>query len=127
MGTISERIGIVIESKAKTKTEFANRLNVTPAYISKILNKGSTPSDRLIKDICNKYDISEKWLTTGEGKMDAEKTLEQDIASFLADLPEDRHKSRKALLLRAMTKLTDEQWELLADIAEMYVAEMNKK
>lgn len=123
MSTVSERIGIIIKEKAKNKTEFANRLNVSSSYISKILIKGSTPSIRFLKDVCRKYDISEEWLLTGKGEMMAKKSLEEDIAAFLADLPEDRTKSKKAKLLRVMTKLTDEQWELLADIAEMYVNE----
>ena len=124
MTTISERIEFLLRELGMTQTEFASRLNVTPAYISKIIRKGSTPSDRFIKDLCLKYGISEEWLMTGKGEMMAKKSLEEDIARFLADLPEDRNKSKKAKLLRVMTKLTDEQWELLAEIAEMYVDEM---
>lgn len=69
MTTIGQRISKIIETSCITKTAFANALNITPAYVSKMINKDFVPSDRLIEDICTKFNISEKWLLDGEGDM----------------------------------------------------------
>lgn len=51
-----------------TKTAFAQKLNITQPYVSKLLKTGS-PSDRLIEDICEKFEISEEWLRNGTEPM----------------------------------------------------------
>ena len=52
---IGDRIGEIISTLKIKKVYFANgRRN---------------PSDRLVSDICEKFNISEKWLRTGEGEM----------------------------------------------------------
>lgn len=68
METINDRIGTIIEALDTTKTAFAESLNVTQQYISK-LTKTGVPSIRLIEDICKKHGINEIWLRTGEGNM----------------------------------------------------------
>ena len=61
INTMQERIALLIEESGMTKTAFAQKLNITQPYVSKLLKTGS-PSDRLIEDICEKFEISEEWL-----------------------------------------------------------------
>ena len=86
MSTISERILRIIEEKDITRTEFANILNVTQPYVSKIINKGCIPSDRLIEDICEKFIVSESWLRTGEGDMYRKQLPTEEVAEYVEDL-----------------------------------------
>ena len=58
---MQERIALLIEESGMTKTAFAQKLNITQPYVSKLLKTGS-PSDRLIEDICEQFEISEEWL-----------------------------------------------------------------
>lgn len=79
MDTIRDRILFLLEKKRITKTEFAIKLNITQAYVSKITNKGAIPSDRLIEDICEKFGVNENWLRTGDGEMFADVPVEDEF------------------------------------------------
>lgn len=68
METISERISWCISDSGLTKTAFAERLNVSQPFISKLASGVSSPSDRTIADICREFGISEEWLRTGSGE-----------------------------------------------------------
>lgn len=69
MGTMKDRILLILDEYNINKTEFANRLNIAQSYVSRLVNKGVTPSDRLIEDICEKFSISEEWFRYGKGPM----------------------------------------------------------
>ena len=69
MDNISNRISTVIEHSKLTKTEFAERINVSQPFISKLAKGISTPSDRTIADICREFNVNEDWLRTGKGEM----------------------------------------------------------
>lgn len=118
MDTFRDRILFLLEYKKITKTEFANKLNITQAYVSRITNNGSVPSDRLIEDICEKFDINEKWLRTGEGEMSITRTKKQIITDFMGDLIVDEEDSFKRRLIEALAKLNSEDWEVLERLAE---------
>ena len=57
MNDLSDRILILLNVEQISRTEFAKMLNVTQAYVSKMINKGAIPSDRLIEDICEKFNV----------------------------------------------------------------------
>lgn len=61
---MQERIAFLIEKLGITKTAFAQKLNITQPYVSKLLKTGN-PSDRLIEDICEKFEVNEDWLRNG--------------------------------------------------------------
>lgn len=70
MDTIATRIMQVVEESGGNMSDFARNIDVTPAYISKLKNKpDSVPSTDVIKRICDKYNIREQWIRTGDGPM----------------------------------------------------------
>ena len=70
MDTIATRILQVVEENGGNMSDFARNIEVTPAYISKLKNKpDSVPSTDVIKRICDKYNVREQWIRTGEGPM----------------------------------------------------------
>jgi len=87
MNKTIERIREIFQSTKKTQSAIARELNVTPAYIWKLLNKDDAfPSDRLIDDICRKFGVSEMWLRTGEGDMFAELDSEDEYIINLSKI-----------------------------------------
>lgn len=114
METIRDRILFLLKKKEITKTEFASKLNITQAYVSKITNRGAIPSDRLIEDICEKFAVNEEWLRTGEGEMFVTLNRTQQIA----DLFKGEKDSFKERLLLALAKLDENEWKVLEKIAE---------
>lgn len=87
MKDISKRIAKLIDSLQISKSDFARVLNISPAYVSKITNSGSIPSDRLLEDICEKFNVNEDWLRTGTGEMFIIQT--DDIAEQVSHLLEE--------------------------------------
>ena len=61
---MQERLALLIDKAGITKTAFAQKLNITQPYVTKLLKTGS-PSDRLIEDICEKFGVNEEWLRNG--------------------------------------------------------------
>ena len=81
MDAINERIGKCIEALGIKKTHFANRLNVSQAFISQLTKGASSPSDRTIADICREFNVNEIWLRTGEGEMFTQMSRTDEISA----------------------------------------------
>lgn len=66
--TPGERIKEVRKSLKLTQREFADKLKLKQNSIAQI-EGGRNTSDQTIRMICREFNISEKWLRTGEGDM----------------------------------------------------------
>ena len=88
MTTINERISNLLSTLQITKTAFAEKLKVSQQYISK-LTKTGLPSDLLIDDICEKYNVSEEWLRYGTGEMFRIIPEEDETAAIVSNLLEE--------------------------------------
>ena len=87
METIGMRMMQAIDALGINKSEFARKINVTPAYISKLSKRlESVPSDRTIADICREFGVSETWLRTGEGEMFLPVDADEELAQVLAEI-----------------------------------------
>ena len=112
MEGISERIAKVIEQTGMTKTAFAEKLNITQAYVSKISIGNKVPSDRTILDICREFDVNEYWLRTGEGEMFIQKSRSDEIAAFVGDVLRDDSDFRRKFI-SVLSRMTTDEWKLL--------------
>lgn len=70
--TIGDRISLIIERNDLKKVQFAKKLNIDQSYVSRLIKGKGDPSDRLIEDICEKFNVNENWLRSGEGEMKSE-------------------------------------------------------
>ena len=116
MDAFGERIENLIKQLGITKTKFAEKLSVSQPYISKIIISGYVPSDRLIEEICEKFNANEKWLRTGEGEMFIRKTRSETIADFMVDMLNEEEPSYKRRLIEALAELSTDEWKLLENI-----------
>ena len=126
MNGFSERISAVIDDLGMKKTAFAERLNVSQAFISQLCSGVKQPSDRTISDICREFNVSEEWLRTGAGDMFQPKSRNEELFEFAAKVADGDPGSLQAQLLAVMSRLTDEQWEVLAQVAREFVEETKK-
>lgn len=115
---MNERIALIRRDKKCKQDDFAESLGLTKNFISLVETGKREPSDRTIKDICRVYSVNENWLRTGEGDMYLPEDRETEIAKFTVDLLTEESDSFKNRLISALAKLTEEQWELLAHIAD---------
>lgn len=119
MNEITGRVREVFASSGKTQSDLARSLNVTPAYIWKLLNKDdAVPSERLIDDICEKYFIRKEWLLHGTGDPDQPLDRQDEIANLTADLFKGQKNSFKERLILALSRLDEDEWAVLEKIAE---------
>lgn len=126
MDGFSGRIREVIDSLGIKKTAFAERLNVSQAFVSQLCSGTSKPSDRTISDICREFNVNEEWLRTGEGEMFVQKTRDEELAAFFGDvLSEDSDSKRR--LLSVLSRLNEDEWALLEQMAQKLVEEEQKK
>lgn len=112
MDAINERIGKCIEALGIKKTHFANRLNVSQAFISQLTKGASSPSDRTIADICREFNVNEIWLRTGEGEMFTQMSRTDEISAFVGNIlrgePDFRQK-----FISVLARMTPDEWQLL--------------
>ena len=102
---LNDRISSVIETLGMKKTAFAERLNVSQAFVSQLCSGVKQPSDRTISDICREFNVNEEWLRNGTGEMFSEKTIDQELSEFAADLMEDEEDSFKETSYTSIIKI----------------------
>lgn len=101
---MNKRIEKVLNESKLKKYEFAQRLNIAPSYIPKLLSGKSSPSDRLIEDICQKFNVNEDWLRYNKGDM--------------RSVPEDE---RAAYVSYLLENVDDPVANLIASIMKTYL------
>ena len=112
MALLNERIYAIIVAKGMKKTEFAQKLNVSQAYVSQLCSGTKTPSDRTISDICREFDVREQWLRTGEGEMFIQKSRGDEIAAFVGDILRGEPDFRQRFI-SVLSRMTTDEWKVL--------------
>jgi transcriptional regulator with XRE-family HTH domain len=93
---INDRIAWCVKDSKLTKTAFAEKINVSQSFISRLVSGEKVPSDRTIADICREFNISELWLRTGEG----EPHIQRDEDEEFLEVMEQIHMSDDDLIKR---------------------------
>lgn len=109
MGTINERISEVVEKSGLTKTAFAQKINVSQQYVSKLVNNG-VPSERTLADICRVFNVDPCWLETGEGEMFRAETVDSELTRLVGELMADKPGSFKQRVVAALLRCSDDEW-----------------
>lgn len=126
MQEIAERITKVIKDKAKTKTEFAEKLNISQSFVSRLASGEKEPSDRTIADICREFDVNEDWLRTGQGDPYVQLSRDEELAQFFGDVMKGEDPDFRRRLLSVMSRLTTDEWALLEQMAWKLVDELRQ-
>ncbi len=69
MNDIGIRVKLLRKELDITQREFANRILVTPSYLSRVENGTEIPSDKVIKLVAYEFGVNEEWLLSGTGEM----------------------------------------------------------
>lgn len=115
---MNDRIVQLRKSRGWTQDKFAEEMGISKNYVSLIENGKKIPSDRLISDICQEFNVTEDWLRTGEGEPKIKRTRKQEIGSFFneaMDLPDENIKNR---LINALANLDERDWETIEKIVD---------
>lgn len=120
---MNERLNELRKSLKLTLKEFGKRLGVTDAAISRLEKGERKLTEQMVKSICREFNVNEQWLRYGTGEMFQPVTRYTEIAKLTKTLLDEEEDSFKNRLISVLANLTEEQWGLLADIAEKIVKE----
>lgn len=124
MEEINIRIAAIIRESGETKTEWAEKLKVTPQFISSLCNGKKSPSNRTIGDICRVSGVREDWLKCGKGEMYAKKKSEplDDLLSGLLD--GDNVTDEDRVLIKNFLELSDDSRRAVIDFVQKCAKEL---
>lgn len=97
-----------------TQQEFADRLGITRAAVSKYDIDATDPSDAVISLICREFNVREAWLRDGTGEMLEQRTRREDIALYLGKVSSGKASELEELILDLMAETTADEWLALA-------------
>lgn len=117
MNGFAERLTDLLNNLKMSKTGFAEKINVSQAFISQLCSGVKQPSDRTITDICREFNVREEWIRDGTGTMFKEMTRDEEIARAIGRM-EGEDDSFKKRLIAALLKLGEKDWEALENIAK---------
>lgn len=115
--TQGEKIRALRKAKNLTLEKFGAPLGVGKTAISKIENDERGLTDQMIKSICREYGVNEEWLRSGTGEMFVPMNRDEQISKFAGELLKEDDSFKKRLI-EALSKLDENEWELLEKIAK---------
>lgn len=86
---IGNRIKELRKSLNLTQADFGMKIGLKPTAIGQMENGLRSVTERSIILLCEKYNVNEIWLRTGEGEMFQEILPEDEIASAVSNVLED--------------------------------------
>ena len=120
---MKERIKKLRKELGLTQQEFADKLGVARNNIAGYEAGNRNPSDAAISLICTKCNVNESWLRTGEGNIFPPIDRQTEIARLTKQLLNEDEDSFKNRLISVLANLSEDQWSLLAEIAEKLTKE----
>lgn len=120
--TIGERIRLVRKISKQTQAEFGEKIGLKQSSLGQIESSTRNATDRTILLICEKFNVREPWLRTGEGEMfhESDDTLLEQLR-IRYDLNDFGVRFMTAFL-----NLTAEQRAVMEDFALAIVASREK-
>lgn len=126
MKTINERIAFLVSDLGISKTKFAERLNISPSFVTRICAGDKTPSDRTISDICREFNVSLAWLEDGEGEMYVKRSANEELALMVTDLMSEADDSFRKRFVSAFLAFPPEKLAVLEEFVSELAREKEK-
>lgn len=116
---MEDRIKEIRKRLKLNQTEFGNRIGVKQTTIAGYESGTRTPIDAVINSICREFNVSERWLRTGEGDMFVQLSRDEEIAAFMGDILKGEDDNFKRRFIAMLSKLDENDWELLEKMIDI--------
>lgn len=123
---MGERIRELRKALGFTQQEFSERIGVRRNTVAQYEMGRNPPNDTAITLICREFGVNEDWLRAGIGEMFRPRSRNEELFDFLNTALEEDPNGMKVRLLTVMSRLSEAQWELLADMAHKLAEETKK-
>lgn len=120
---INERIKALREATGLTQETFGAKIGLSRSEVKNIEYKKTSPKETKIPLIVEKFNVNEQWLRTGEGDMFMQMDRDEEIAQFVASALKGEDDNFRKRLLSMLTKLDEDEWELLEKMAKKMAGE----
>ena len=115
---MEQRIKTIRKSNNLTQTEFGKRIGVKGNTVTNYETGLRIPSEAVILAICREFDVSERWLRTGEGVMLVARSADEKLAAFLGDVLSRGPEDFRRRCLETLSRLKPEEWYVLEQMIE---------
>ena len=119
METMYERIAEISKESGLNKTEFAQKIGISPSMASLICLGKANPSDRTISDICRVFRVNEDWLRNGTGEKYRKKPRSEELSEIFAYLEVDE--TVKARFIRTLADFPEEYFAQALEMARKFL------
>ena len=116
---MNERIKELRSRLGLTQEEFSSKIGLSRNFIAQIETGTKKPSERTIFDICEKFNVNQDWLRTGNGEMFMPETKDEQISKMLADVMKSEDGNFKKKLISALAQLDKDGWDKLEEFVDM--------
>lgn len=102
-----------------SQEELAKSLTLSRTFVAQIETEIRQPSIRTLSDVCRIYNVNKDWLESGEGNMFNELSWEDEVASIVANLFEEKDEDDrifKTELIKYISKMDTEQITMVRDM-----------
>lgn len=123
---MKDRLKQIRKKLGLTQQEFADKLKITRNNIAGYETGKRSPSDAAIQLICKEFSVNETWFRTGNGEMFVEMDLEDELMQWAGTVLAAEPDDFKKRFIRMLSKLSENEWELLAKMATELVESSEK-
>lgn len=123
---MKNRIKSLRKNLNMNQTDFGSKIGLKQTTIAGYETGSREPNDAVILSICKEFNVNENWLRNGVGEMFNKRTKDQKIADFIGDIFLEEEESFKRRFVSMLADMEEDQWDLLAKMANALLAE-NKK
>lgn len=120
---MNERIKELRTKMNLTQQAFADKLHLKRNTVATYEMGKSIPSDAAIALMCEKFNVSETWLRTGEGGMFVKRSRDEEIAEFMGYLISDDSNPTMKRFIKAFSKLDPADWDVIQKIMDALLEE----
>ena len=118
MSTLAERIQEAMMESGLKQIDFANQVEATQPYVSRILNGQKIPSDRMAKSMARVLSVNYEWLVNGTGPKKPDLSREEEIAEVVATILKEEPGSTKERIIKVIASLTYEEMLVIEKIID---------
>lgn len=122
--SLGSRIRFIRSQSGYNQTEFGDKIGAAQNTVSAWEKDKVVPADTAMVSICRTFNISEKWLRTGEGPMEVQRPKDEVIMNFFNSVLEDQPESMRKRFISSLAAFTPEDWENAAALMQKLVKGM---
>lgn len=122
--SLGSRIRFIRSQSGYNQTEFGDKIGAAQNTVSAWEKDKVVPADTAMVSICRTFNISEKWLRTGEGPMEVQRPKDEVIMNFFNSVLEDQPDSIRKRFVSSLASFTPKDWENAAALMQKLVKGM---